>query len=94
MKFDWNQDKNRWLKEKRKISFEEIICLIDSGYLRAVLIHPRKPGQKIFVVEREGYAYNVPFVEQDDETCFLKTIYPSGTLTKKYIGDKNENNIS
>ena len=27
MKFDWNQDKNRWLKEKRKISFEEIICL-------------------------------------------------------------------
>jgi len=94
VKFDWNQDKNKWLKENRKIPFEEIICLIDAGYLRAVLMYPKKPRQKIFVVERGGYTYNVPFVEQDDETCFFKTIYPSRVSTKNYIGDKNGKNIS
>jgi hypothetical protein len=94
MKFDWNQEKNEWLKVKRNITFEEIICLIDTGYLKAVLMHPRKQGQKIFVVQREGYAYNVPFVEQEDETCFLKTIYPSRASTKKYIGDKHGKDIS
>jgi len=56
--------------------------------LRAILKHPKKPNQKIFVVEREGYAFNMPFVEEHDETCFLKTIYPSRSSTKKHIGGK------
>jgi hypothetical protein len=32
----------------------------------------------------------VPFVE-DDEVVFLKTIIPSRKMTKKYLGDKDEN---
>ncbi len=85
MNFSWNMDKNKWLSENRKITFEEIISLIDEGCLRAVLKHKKK-DQKIFVIEREGYAYNVPFVEEPDGTCFLKTVYPSRESTRKYIG--------
>ena len=88
MKFNWSPEKNKWLAENRNITFEEIIYLIDEGYLRAILKHPKKANQKIFVVEREGYAFNVPSVEEHDGTCFLKTIYPSRSSTKKHIGGK------
>ena len=86
MKFDWNPAKNQWLKESRGITFDEIMCLIDGGYLRAILNHPKKPYQKILVVELEGYAYNVPFIMEKDGTYFLKTVYPSRASTKKFIG--------
>lgn len=88
MKYDWNTEKNQWLLKNRNISFEEILHLMDNGYLRIVLKHPVKQNQKIFIVERDGYAYNVPFVESDDNICFLKTIYPSRVSTKKYLGEK------
>ncbi len=84
MKYDWNPEKNKWLSKNRDISFEEIICLIESGGLRVILMHSKRPNQKIFVVESEGYAYNVPFIEQEDGTCFLKTIYPSRASTKRW----------
>ena len=87
MKYDWNPDKNEWLIKNRDISFEEIIYLIGNGELKAILEHPQKSNQKIFVVEREGYAYNVPYVEQENATCFLKTIYPSCASTKRFIGE-------
>ena len=87
MKYDWNPEKNEWLIRNRDISFEEVIYLIGSGALKVILKHPKKTKQKIFVMEREGYAYNVPFVEQEDGTCFLKTIYPSRASTKKFIGE-------
>ncbi|MFH1970447.1 MAG: toxin [Verrucomicrobiota bacterium] len=88
MKFNWSPEKNKWLAENRGITFEEIVYLIDEGCLQAILKHPKKSNQEIFVVEREGYAFNVPFVKEHDGTCFLKTIYPSRASTKKYIGGK------
>ena len=87
MRYDWNPEKNEWLSKNRDISFEEIIILIESGALKVILEHTKKSNQKIFVVVREGYAYNIPFVEQEDGTCFLKTIYPSRASTKRYIGE-------
>ena len=92
MEFDWNPEKNQWLVESRDISFEEIIGLIEAGCLRAILKHKKKKHQRIFVVERDGYAFNVPFVKQEDGTCFLKTIYPSRASTNRYIGGKDEKN--
>jgi hypothetical protein len=85
MKFDWNPEKNKWLKENRDISFDEITCLIEEGRLIGILRHTRKEKQKVLIVERDGYAYNIPFIEEDDGTCFLKTIYPSRASTKKYL---------
>jgi len=85
MKFDWNSDKNKWLEINRGITFDEITSLIEQGYLKIVIKHPKKDKQKIFVIERDGYAYNVPFIEDENGTCFLKTIYPSRSSTKKYL---------
>ena len=91
--FDWNPDKNKWLKEQRGITFEEIVFHILHGGLLDVLEHPNKKqyrGQRIFVVNVEGYVCLVPFVETK-EKVFLKTIIPSRKLTKKYLGgSKNE----
>ena len=92
MDYDWDVAKNRWLKENREIDFEEIVWLIEEGFLRAILKHPKKLNQKILVVEREGYAYNIPFVEESEGKYFLKTIYPSRASTKRYIGGENEEN--
>jgi uncharacterized DUF497 family protein len=86
--FDWNPDKNEWLKEQRGITFEEIVFHILHGGLLDVLEHPNRkqyPDQKIFVVNVEGYVCLVPFVETE-EKVFLKTIIPSRKLTKKYLG--------
>ena len=89
--FDWDDKKNDLLKQKRDISFEEIILSLANIKLLEVVEHSNKqkyPNQKMFVVEVRNYAYVVPFVE-DDEKYFLKTIYPSREATKKYL-DKEE----
>ena len=85
--YDWDEDKNTILKEKRNISFEEIVFAISNEKLLDTVKHPNKekyPNQKMFVVEINNYAYIVPFVE-DDEKYFLKTIYPSREATKIYL---------
>jgi len=38
----------------------------------------------MFIVEIGGYVYAVPFTENDN-SYFLKTIFPSRKLTKKYL---------
>ena len=90
--FDWSTNKNEWLKEQRDITFEEIVFHILHGGLLDVLEHPNKqqyPGQRIFVVNVEGYVYLVPYVETE-ESIFLKTIVPSRKMTKKYLGGKKD----
>lgn len=87
--FDWNEEKNEILIQTRKISFEEIVVYISRGDLLDILEHPDKqkyPGQRIFVVNINSYAYYVPFVE-DNEKIFLKTIIPSRKLSRKYLNN-------
>jgi uncharacterized DUF497 family protein len=90
--FNWSNDKNEELIKDRGISFEEVVfCIMHDGLLD-VIEHPNKskyPNQNIFIVAIDEYVYLVPFVE-DDEVIFLKTIIPSRKMTKKYLGDKNE----
>jgi uncharacterized DUF497 family protein len=90
--FEWSSEKNEWLKAVRGVSFEEIVFHIHAGGLLDVLEHPneaRYPGQRIFVVDVEGYAYLVPFIETE-ESIFLKTIIPSRKMTRKYLGGSAE----
>ncbi|WP_177420520.1 BrnT family toxin [endosymbiont of Lamellibrachia barhami] len=90
--FAWNLEKNDLLKEERGVSFEEVVLHIQLGNEVDIYDHPnqgRYPGQKISVVVIEGYAYLVPFVENEDE-IFLKTIIPSRKATKQYSGDSSE----
>ncbi len=84
---NWNSEKNESLKSERGISFEIMAFQIEVGNILDVIDHPNQdkyPGQRIFVIEFEEYAYFVPFVENDDEV-FLKTIIPSRKATKDYL---------
>lgn len=90
--FDWNQEKNEWLRAERGVVFEEIVYHLQHGGLLDVIGHPSQetyPNQRIFIVNVEGYACLVPFVETDDG-IFLKTIIPSRKMTKLYLGGEQE----
>jgi len=83
--FEWNLEKNEWLKKVRDISFAEIVESILSDGLLDIIDNPSKnfPKQKVFVVFCKDYVYYVPFVEEE-KTIFLKTIIPSRKILKKY----------
>jgi uncharacterized DUF497 family protein len=86
--FSWSPEKNEQLMRERGISFEEIVFHIERGDVLDILEHPnrqRYPGQRVFIVDVEGYAYLVPYVESDAEV-FLKTIIPSRKATREYLG--------
>jgi len=89
MTYNWNDDKNEELKQKRKISFEEIVICLNEKRIQAVLEHPNKkkyPNQYLYLIEYNKYIYVVPFIESKDENeIFLKTIYPSREYTRKYL---------
>ncbi|OGE26627.1 toxin [Candidatus Daviesbacteria bacterium RIFCSPHIGHO2_02_FULL_39_12] len=85
--FDWDEEKNAFLKALREISFEDVQTAIEEGRVLDEFEHPNKkryPNQRIFIVEIDNYAYYVPYVE-DEEKIFLKTIFPSRKATKKYL---------
>lgn len=85
----WDIDKNDLLKREREISFEDILLYIEKGNVLAIIKHPNEnkyPGQKMYIIEINEYAYLVPFVETENE-IFLKTIIPSRKATKKYLGE-------
>lgn len=86
--FRWNHEKNERLKLERGISFEEIVLAMEADGLMDVLVHPNRgkyPNQRVLVVVLDGYAWLVPFVDET-EFYFLKTVIPSRTATRDYLG--------
>ena len=91
MELIWNPIKNAELKERYGFGFERIVVAIAEGAVLDVRDHPnrvRYAHQKQYVLEIGGYAWVVPFVS-DGETVFLKTIFPSRTATKEFLGDRD-----
>ncbi len=83
----WNEEKNEWLKQKRGVSFEDVVLAIQEEKILDIIKHPnqrRYLKQNIYVLEIGEYAYLVPFVEDEDK-IFLKTIFPSRKYTREYI---------
>jgi uncharacterized DUF497 family protein len=89
MIFDWNDEKNEFLKKTRNICFEDIVIAIENGNLLDVLDNPsvQYKNQIVLVVNFEDYAYVVPAVKTKDE-YFLKTIFPSRKFTNKYLKEE------
>ncbi len=90
--FDWDELKNLKLKAERTVCFEDVQAAIEEGKILANIDHPLKsryPNQNVFIVEFDGYAYVVPYVE-DEVKIFLKTIYPSRKMTKKYLSKRRK----
>jgi hypothetical protein len=85
--YDWSDEKNAWLRQERGLVFEDIVFHLAHGGLLDTIAHPNQrqyPGQRIFIVNVEGYACLVPFVESED-VIFLKTIIPSRKMTRLYL---------
>ncbi len=83
----WNADKNEAIKIERGVSFERMVVAIETGGLLDILSHPnpaKYPRQRVLVVACDGYAYLVPFVEEE-AYYFLKTIIPSRKATRDYL---------
>lgn len=88
----WNEEKNKLLKENRRVSFEQIARAIAHKKVLDILPHPNKKrykNQKIMLVNIKNYIYVVPFIEKED-ALFLKTIYASRKYTKKYLKGRNK----
>ena len=86
MKYEWNPDKNEWLKKERNISFEQVIFHLSLGNIWKITDHPDQsnyPDQKLYFVVIEGYIYIAPCIIEK-EYIFLKTIIPSRKATKIY----------
>lgn len=92
MVFNWDNEKNQWLKKERNISFEQVLIAIESGDIVDILEHPNKKrftNQILILVAINDYVYAVPAVKNDnDEEYFLKTIYPSRKYTERYLQGK------
>ena len=90
MKYEWNPDKNEWLKRERNISFERIIFHLSQGDIWKISGHPDQanhPGQRLYFVIVDGYIYIVPYIVEKDY-IFLKTVIPSRKATKDYKKEK------
>ena len=91
--YSWSPEKNEIPVAERGVSFEAAIFHMGRGDLLDILEHPnqdRYPGQRIFVVNIDGYAVLVPFVEDEIEVL-LKTIIPGRKATDRYLrhGESN-----
>ena len=82
-RIEWNEDKDRLLRETRGLSFEFFVEKIRNKDYK-LKKNKNYPNQMIFVIEYNNYPHCIPFVE-DDEKIFLKTIYPNRKLKKELI---------
>jgi hypothetical protein len=90
MRYEWDPQKNEWLKAERNISFEKILFHLARGDVWKIADHPDQegyPGQRIYFVIVEEYVYLVPHVAEEDY-IFLKTIIPSRKATRAYMKEQ------
>lgn len=89
MDFDYNIEKDKYLKKLRGIGFKEVIKAIKDKQVIVDIEHFNKvkyPNQRILVVRVNDYAYAVPYVfDKKRKVKFLKTIYANRKLKEKYI---------
>lgn len=79
------------LMSEHGISFEDVVFALQSGGLLDDMVRAIRqeyPCQRMFVVRIDDYPWLVPYVENDD-AFFLKTIIPSRSATKQYLGGKH-----
>lgn len=88
-KIEFSEEKNLILQETRGICFFEVIKAIENGKILDDLKNKNYINQKILVVKIKNYVYVVPYViNKKKGAIFLKTVYPSRILTKKYLKKK------
>ncbi len=89
MNFRYNYEKNSQLLETRGIGFEEIIQAISEGNILDIRKHPNElkyPNQNILYVRVLEDVYAVPFIEEENDCIFLKTLFPTRKARKEFLG--------
>ena len=85
----WNEEKSQQLRERRGISFDRIAELYENEEFETIVKNETRPNQQVLVMKIDGYFWAVPFVlEEDGQTLFLKTAYPSRKLHRRYGGEQ------
>jgi hypothetical protein len=79
----WNAEKDAWLKDVRGLSFIMAEEAVAEDEIVDDFPHPKKAHQRIMVFRVGGRCVGVPYVSQG-ESRFLKTMYFSRDLDKKY----------
>ena len=90
MRFELKPEKNAWLREHRRISFEEIVVHLGRGDVWKTSPHPnpeKYPHQSIAFVVVDEYIFLVPFDVAGD-VIHLRTIIPSRKATRQYMQEK------
>ena len=87
-KFDFSKEKDLIFKETRSVSFQDVIQAYKRGKKLADLENKNKGrrGQRLLIVNIGGYAFVAPYIiDEKRKRVFLKTVYPSRKLTRKYL---------
>ena len=90
MRYEWDPQKNEWLKAERNISFEKILFHLARGDVWKIADHPDQenyPGQRIYFVIVEEYVYLVPHVVER-RLHFPEDNYPSRKATRAYMKEQ------
>ena len=85
--YTWDNAKNEWLRLNRGLSFDDVVYHINHGGLLAEILHPNQdlhPGELLYIVRIDDYAYEVPFYRIGDVETFM-TAYPSRKATRDYV---------
>ena len=95
VQFRYDPEKNAKLLEdqNRKVGFDEIAAAMTDGKVLAVTDHyntEQYPNQKIAYVLILDVVYKVPFVEEGENSIFLKTAYPSSKARDAFFPDRKK----
>jgi hypothetical protein len=60
---------------------------IEEGRILDNLESATRPNQRVFILEIDDYAFVVPYVF-DEDTVFLKTMFPTRKYTAHYLRTK------
>ncbi len=82
----WSEEKNEILKRERGLSFEEAEAEIESGKVLAIVSHPTRENQMMYVIRLDDYVCNVPYVLDEEGNIFLKTIYKTRKGQSRFGG--------
>jgi len=88
MHFRYSYEKNSQLLKTRGIGFEEIIRVISEGNLLDIRQHhnnQKYPNQEILYVRVLEEVYAVPCIEEQYDSIFLKTLFPSRKAKKEFL---------
>lgn len=84
----FSEEKNQLLKAMRGVCFDDVVDILEQKKLLDDIAHPNKkyPKQRMYVVKFNKYVYAIPYVvDMKKKEIFLKTMYASRVLTKKYL---------